>query len=127
VNVKPSLSSSEARFSPAEFIFIVSLLDKHGPVPGQDEMEKLTYRFLETGHIDSFKLNEFIMEIEDQYSCKFPILTLYRSLLEGDLHYPYYGHKASLDNLENADYGAMEASSDLLSTIIAELETNNLS
>ena len=90
-------------------------------------MEKLTYRFLETGHIDSFKLNEFIMEIEDQYSCKFPILTLYRSLLEGDLHYPYYGHKASLDNLENADYGAMEASSDLLSTIIAELETNNLS
>ena len=50
------------------FIFIVSLLEKHGPVPGQDEMEKLTYRFLETGHIDSFKLNEFIMEIEDQYN-----------------------------------------------------------
>jgi acyl carrier protein len=49
------------------FNFIVSLLEKHGPVPGEDEREKLAYRFLETGHIDSFKLNEFIMEIEDQF------------------------------------------------------------
>ena len=50
------------------FNFIVSLLEKHGPVSGKDEMEKLTYRFLETGHIDSFTLNEFIIEIEDQFS-----------------------------------------------------------
>ena len=49
------------------FNFIVSLLEKHGPVSGKDEMEKLTYRFLETGHIDSFTLNEFIIEIEDQF------------------------------------------------------------
>jgi acyl carrier protein len=49
------------------FYFIISLLEKHGPVPGEDEKEKQAYRFLETGHIDSFKLNEFIMEIEDHF------------------------------------------------------------
>ena len=49
------------------FNFIVSLLEKNGPIPEGDEKEKLAYRFLETGHIDSFKLNEFIMEIEDQF------------------------------------------------------------
>ena len=49
------------------FNFIVSLLERHGPVSGKDEMEKLAYRFLETGHIDSFTLNEFIIEIEDQF------------------------------------------------------------
>jgi acyl carrier protein len=49
------------------FNFIISLLEKHGFVPGNDEEEKRNYRFLETGHIDSFKLNEFIMEIEDQF------------------------------------------------------------
>ena len=49
------------------FNFIVSLLEKHGPVPEGNEKEKLAYRFLETGHIDSFTLNEFIMEIEDQF------------------------------------------------------------
>ena len=50
------------------FNFIISLLEKHGPVPGKDDREKLAYRFLETGHIDSFTLNEFIIEIEDQFS-----------------------------------------------------------
>jgi acyl carrier protein len=49
------------------FDFIISLLEKHSSVPGQDAKEKRAYRFLETGHIDSFKLNEFIMEIEDQF------------------------------------------------------------
>lgn len=49
------------------FNFIVSLLEKHGPVPEGNEKEKLAYRFLETGHIDSFTLNEFIIEIEDQF------------------------------------------------------------
>jgi acyl carrier protein len=50
------------------FNFIISLLEKNGPIPEGDEKEKLAYRFLETGHIDSFKLNEFIMEIEDQFN-----------------------------------------------------------
>lgn len=50
------------------FYFIISLLEKHGSVPGEDEKEKRAYRFLETGHIDSFKLNEFIMEIEDHFA-----------------------------------------------------------
>ncbi len=49
------------------FNFILALLEKHGPVPGADENEKLAYRFLETGHIDSFGLNDFIMEIEDEF------------------------------------------------------------
>ncbi len=48
------------------FDFIISLLEQHGPVPGADKEEKLAYRFLETGHIDSFALNDFILEIEDE-------------------------------------------------------------
>ena len=50
------------------FAFIVLLLEKHGPFPEDDEKGMLAYRFLETGHIDSFQLNEFIMEIEDRYN-----------------------------------------------------------
>jgi acyl carrier protein len=50
------------------FDFIVALLEKNGPIPERKEKEKLAYRFLENGHIDSFKLNEFIMEIEDRFN-----------------------------------------------------------
>ncbi len=62
----------------------------------------------------------------DESPFNFPILTLYRSLLEGNLHYPYFGHQTSLDDVEHVDYNAMEASSDLLSSVIAELERNEL-
>lgn len=50
------------------FDFIISLLEKHGSVPGENDNEKMAYRFLETGHIDSFGLNDFIMEIEDEFN-----------------------------------------------------------
>ena len=62
-----------------------------------------------------------------QGAFKFPILTLYRSLLEENSHYPYYGHQTNLDNVERIDCNAMVASSDLLSNIIAELERSELS
>jgi len=50
------------------FIFIVSLLEKHQPIPAETDAERMAYRFLETAHIDSFGLNEFIIEIEDQFN-----------------------------------------------------------
>jgi D-alanine--poly(phosphoribitol) ligase subunit 2 len=50
------------------FIFIVSLLEKHQPIPVETDAERMAYRFLETAHIDSFGLNEFIIEIEDQFN-----------------------------------------------------------
>ena len=63
----------------------------------------------------------------DQGGFKFPILMLYRSLLEENLHYPFYGHQTNLDNLERIDSNAMVESSDLLLSIIGELERNELS
>ena len=48
------------------FSFIISLLEKHGPIPAEADEERMAYRYLEVAHIDSFGLNEFIMEIEDQ-------------------------------------------------------------
>lgn len=50
------------------FSFIISLLEKHGPIPAETDDERMAYRFLEVAHIDSFGLNEFIMEIEDQFN-----------------------------------------------------------
>jgi D-alanine--poly(phosphoribitol) ligase subunit 2 len=50
------------------FIFIISLLEKRGPIPLETDAEKLNYRYLDMAHIDSFGLNEFIMEIEDQFN-----------------------------------------------------------
>jgi acyl carrier protein len=50
------------------FNFIISLLEKHGPIPEENDDWRMAYRFLEEGHIDSFGLNDFIMEIEDQFN-----------------------------------------------------------
>ena len=50
------------------FSFIISLLEKHGPIPAKTDEERMAYRYLEVAHIDSFGLNEFIMEIEDQFN-----------------------------------------------------------
>ena len=50
------------------FIFIVSLLEKHQPIPAETDDERMAYRYLEVAHIDSFGLNDFIMEIEDQFN-----------------------------------------------------------
>jgi D-alanine--poly(phosphoribitol) ligase subunit 2 len=50
------------------FSFIISLLEKHGPIPAETDDERMAYRYLEVAHIDSFGLNDFIMEIEDQFN-----------------------------------------------------------
>jgi D-alanine--poly(phosphoribitol) ligase subunit 2 len=50
------------------FSFIISLLEKHGPIPAEADEERMAYRYLEVAHIDSFGLNEFIMEIEDEFN-----------------------------------------------------------
>jgi aminopeptidase-like protein/aminoglycoside N3'-acetyltransferase len=62
-----------------------------------------------------------------QSDFNFPILTLYRSLPEKDSHFPYFEHQTSLDNVGNVDCDAMVASSDLLISIIEELERSELS
>jgi acyl carrier protein len=50
------------------FNFIISLLEKHGPIVAESDDKRMAYRFLEVGHIDSFGLNEFVMEIEDRFN-----------------------------------------------------------
>jgi D-alanine--poly(phosphoribitol) ligase subunit 2 len=50
------------------FNFIISLLERHGPVPGESDNERMAYRYLDVAHIDSFGLNEFVMEIEDHFN-----------------------------------------------------------
>jgi acyl carrier protein len=50
------------------FSYIVALLEKHGPIPAETDDERMAYRYLEVAHIDSFGLNDFIMEIEDQFN-----------------------------------------------------------
>ena len=57
----------------------------------------------------------------DKGGFKFPILMLYRSLLEENLHYLFYGHQTNLDNLERIDSNAMVESSNLLLSVIGEL------
>jgi aminopeptidase-like protein len=64
--------------------------------------------------------------INSRNDYKFPMLTLYRASSESDLHYPYFGYQTSLDNVEYVDCNAMKESSYLLSSIIAELEGNEL-
>lgn len=50
------------------FNFIISLLERHGPIPVESDNERMAYRYLDVAHIDSFGLNEFVMEIEDQFN-----------------------------------------------------------
>ena len=50
------------------FNFVISLLERHGPLPVESDNERMAYRYLEVAHIDSFGLNEFVMEIEDQFN-----------------------------------------------------------
>jgi acyl carrier protein len=49
------------------FNFIVSLLERHGPISVISDDERMAYRYLDVAHIDSFGLNEFILEIEDKF------------------------------------------------------------
>ncbi len=46
---------------------ILSLLEKRGPVPGDNEDEQRAYPYLLAGHIDSLGVISFITEIEGHY------------------------------------------------------------
>ena len=46
---------------------VLTLLEKRGTVPGDSEQDKLNYRYLDAGHVDSLGLHQFILEIEDQF------------------------------------------------------------
>lgn len=59
----------------------------------------------------------------DEKGYEFPILTLYRSLLENDPNYPYFGCRTNLDDVNHVSFEAMEGSSELISSIISELES----
>lgn len=47
--------------------FLIAMLEKKGPVPGANDAERLDYRYLDAGHIDSLGLIRFIMDIEDEF------------------------------------------------------------
>ena len=47
---------------------IVELLEKKGPVPGGNEMERRDYHYLDAGHLDSFSTIKFILEVEEAFN-----------------------------------------------------------
>ena len=47
---------------------VIFLLEKWGPLPSQDREELREIRYLEEGHIDSFNLTQFILELEEQFN-----------------------------------------------------------
>lgn len=49
--------------------FIVQLLQERGPLP--DEASIDTYRYLDTGHIDSIGFIKFIFRLEEQFGISF--------------------------------------------------------
>jgi len=51
---------------PAEAI--ISVLERNGAIPGATVDDKLPYRFLDKGHIDSLGIMGFIMEIEEIFN-----------------------------------------------------------
>ncbi len=46
---------------------LVFLLEKRGPIPGETKKDIANYQFLDTGHVDSFNIIQFILEIEDSF------------------------------------------------------------
>ena len=52
---------------PAPLQFVLDLLEAHAPMPGETDEARARYRYLDAGHIDSFGLIHFIMDIETEY------------------------------------------------------------
>ena len=44
---------------------IINMLERNDPVPGDTTSDKLSYRYLDAGHIDSLSIINFIIEIEE--------------------------------------------------------------
>ena len=51
--------------------FVVEYLERSSPVPGDTVEAIKAYRYLDAGHINSFALFPFIMELEDQFGVSF--------------------------------------------------------
>lgn len=51
--------------------FIFVLLEKTAPIPGNTNEQKANYRFLDAGHVSSFEVMQFVMEIELAYQLEF--------------------------------------------------------
>ncbi len=47
--------------------YVIGLLEDRGPIPASNKAEKLAYRYLDSGHIDSISLIHFIAAIEDEF------------------------------------------------------------
>ena len=50
---------------------IVSLLERRGPLQGSSDQEIRDYRYLDTGHVDSLNIMQFILEIEESFGISF--------------------------------------------------------
>ena len=50
---------------------LVSLLEKRGPLQGNSDQEIRDYRYLDTGHVDSLNIMQFILEIEESFGISF--------------------------------------------------------
>ena len=46
---------------------ILAILERSEPLPGDTLKEKLAYRYLDEGHIDSFAIMNIIVEFEDVF------------------------------------------------------------
>ena len=46
---------------------IIAILERSEPLPGDILKEKLAYRYLDEGHIDSFAIMNIIVEFEDVF------------------------------------------------------------
>ena len=46
---------------------VISIIEQEGPIPKQTLDEKLSYRYLDAGHIDSFGITRLIFSIEDEF------------------------------------------------------------
>lgn len=46
---------------------LLSILEKNGPIPGQTPAEQMSFRYLDSGHIDSLSIINFIFEVEEVF------------------------------------------------------------
>ena len=46
---------------------VISIIEQEGPIPKKSLDEKLSYRYLDAGHIDSFGITRLIFSIEDEF------------------------------------------------------------
>jgi aminopeptidase-like protein/aminoglycoside N3'-acetyltransferase len=62
----------------------------------------------------------------EKYDFNLPIITLYRSLPEKNIGYPFFGYQTNFDSVDKVNFPAMIDSSGLVSAIISELEMNSM-